>query len=299
MRKLLQISRNWGFIHLLKICLTLIWRHFPWPKGKGKYFTKQFVEKIITLPGFVPMWTKAGWLFLEKQDDILQNTLFMNGVHYEKEITNFIEKNISLSSKATVFDVGSHVGYYTLLLAKKVGDQGKIFAFEPQPKLAKGLKSSLELNRINWVKVENLAVTASCGQVVLFQTPDSGRTSIADLLYEKKQTLEVSTISLDGYIENHDLPIPELVKMDIEGAEWFAIKGMTDLLTSQHPPMLIVEMHPAQIEVLGGTIEGFISCILQTNKYDLYWIHPRQGLMKLSESLPQKTTWHLFAQPRV
>lgn len=250
-----HIIREHRIVSLVEIGSVLLWRVFPWPHGRGRYAFKRLIwkmsERFGTLNQYCPIYTDVGWMLLNRAHDILQQQLYMNGTHYEMMVKKFLCARVKQGE--VVIDVGAHVGYYTLLLARKVGPKGVVVAFEPQPQLARAIVKSVELNGIRRVIVETKAVSDRNGKVFLFQPKDTGRSSLAGRLTDEDRLLEVETVSLDDYCFSKKL-IPSLIKMDIEGAELLALRGMQRLLSNSKNTVntLLIEVHPNRIASFGG-----------------------------------------------
>lgn len=148
---------------------------------------------------------------------------------------------------ACCVDVGAHLGYFTLLLARLAGEMGHVFAFEAHPDNAVQVRKNIEMNGLNArVTVEHFAVSDGMQKTLsLFSGRESsdyewniighsldGQTSQA--------SLKVSATSLDAYFPP-DRRI-DIIKLDIEGAEALAISGMKRILQNSRP-VLMVEFH--------------------------------------------------------
>jgi len=124
----------------------------------------------------------------------------------------------------TVFDIGACTGYYSLIASKIVGKEGKIFAFEPHPINYEWLKKSIKVNNFTNIIPINKAVLDRKGIIKLFYSTNN----IADhsiVITENRDYIEVETITLDEFCEENNI-FPDVVKMDIEGAELLALRGM-------------------------------------------------------------------------
>ena len=139
---------------------------------------------------------------------------------YEREQTELFGKLVAPGS--TVLDIGAHVGYYTLLAARLMRGQGKIVAFEPDPK--------------NAVDVEEAAVGATSGPVRFELGTGSGT---GHLSWEGP--IEVQMIKLDDFVFARGLR-PTHVKIDVEGAEPDVLQGGRECLR-QHRPVLFLSTH--------------------------------------------------------
>lgn len=147
-----------------------------------------------------------------------------------------------------VYDVGANIGFFTLLLSKLVGDKGKVYSFEPLPSNFVRLNENLSLNGlVSEVNVYPVAVVDE-SKVVSFLVSTSGAMGKVvgsggrenGQLYREK--VEVIGISLDDFVYQRNNPTPQVIKMDIEGGEVLAIKGMTMLLKDAKP-LLFLELH--------------------------------------------------------
>lgn len=111
----------------------------------------------------------------------------------------------------TVIDVGAFVGYYTLLAAKRVGDNGKVFAFEPAPSPFKLLLKNIEINGWGNIKPFQLAVSDK-SEKRKFNIKALSGSSFA-ITKNIVDTITVNTISLDSFLQTD----PDMVKIDVEG----------------------------------------------------------------------------------
>ncbi|MEO1367657.1 MAG: FkbM family methyltransferase, partial [Acidobacteriota bacterium] len=270
-----------------------LWRRFPWPGGRGRYFFKRLVLEGARGRGPRPIPTDVGWLWLEWGEDVLQATLYANGRHYEDEVTDYLD-GLELDG-ATVLDVGAHAGFYALLLARRVGPRGRLVAFEPQAKLAAAVRRSLDAAGAPWATVEERAAGAEDGVLTLHLSPDSGRTTAGRLPDGELDSAEVPVVRLDRFIAERFAAPPRLIKIDIEGAEWLAVDGLSGLLGDPDAPALVIEIHPRQIVDLGGSQDLLIER-LREHGYELSRLHHRSGLGPLDGPPPTTTTWHLLAE---
>lgn len=136
-----------------------------------------------------------------------------------------------------VYDVGAHVGFYALLASVLVGQEGKVFAFEPLPRNLKYLKQHLEINRISNVFVVESAVSDKSGAMRF--SPGSHH-AMGQL--SQHGSLHVGGVSLDDYVSYVGLPKPDVIKIDIEGGEYRALKGAESLL-KQYYPVIFLATH--------------------------------------------------------
>jgi FkbM family methyltransferase len=115
-----------------------------------------------------------------------------------------------------------------------VGSKGRVFAFEPMPKNLLYLKEHLRLNSITNVTVIEAAVS-DCSGVVSFD--EGSHSSMGNISLQG--TLQVKTITLDELIHTGEVPNPDYIKLDVEGAEIQVLLGAKSLLKNAHPTILL------------------------------------------------------------
>jgi FkbM family methyltransferase len=148
---------------------------------------------------------------------------------YEYEKQQLISQRIPPGS--VVYDIGAHVGFYTLLFSHLVGSTGQVVAFEPFPANLAYLQRHLALNHITNVQVIAAAVAAALGSA---NFAIGGNSSEGHLVNQATATtLTVNQVSLDILLPT--LPPPAFLKLDIEGAELAALQGARDLLVRPSP----------------------------------------------------------------
>lgn len=158
---------------------------------------------------------------------------------YEVEKRRVFEATIEESS--VVFDIGAHVGFYTLLASTLVGPRGKVVAFEPLPGNLHLLRRHLRMNHIDNVTVVDAAVSDQSA-VALFEKGSNssmGRISSTGAIH-------VRTVALDDLVCSEKLTVPDYIKMDVEGTEMSALSGAKSVLERFHPT-LFVAVHTKEI----------------------------------------------------
>jgi FkbM family methyltransferase len=175
-----------------------------------------------------------------------------------------------LAPGMTVMDIGANIGQFTLVAAARVGATGRVHAFEPTPELAAHILNNVELNGLENVAVNEIAVSEVAGRAILhFSEPgDPGENSIFNLA-PCARALEVSTITVDEYVAGRGIGRVDALKMDIEGAEMPALRGARKLLSDDEPPVLILECHPKTLAFTGQNPDDMLS-LLSSYGYSLY-----------------------------
>jgi FkbM family methyltransferase len=171
---------------------------------------------------------------------------------HEPDVGEWLSKE--LRQGMTVVDVGANVGSYTLLIAEKVGREGRVIALEADPDTAAILSKNMEVNGLTWVEVVQGAAYKTCGEIRLGRALAS--TGYSGLYYEKAvEWIQVPALTLDSLAERLALGRIDLVKIDVEGAEIDVLEGMKGLLSKQRPTLL-VELHPHLVPESSGVPAG-------------------------------------------
>ncbi len=154
--------------------------------------------------------------------------------HLQKAIRQFV------SPGDTVYDIGANIGYVSLSLAKRVGPQGRVIAFEPIPLNIAAFRDNIAINRITNVRLLECAASDRAGQAVirLLENP-----STASLVWHNANPVAteftIRTVSIDDLVEVGDLSPPTFVKIDVEGAEALVLEGMRRTLAAARPVVFV------------------------------------------------------------
>ena len=168
-------------------------------------------------------------------------------VHYVGQMVEHLRR------EHVCFDVGAHIGYYTLLFARHARE---VHAFEPLPANLALLRKNVALNRLGNVHVHELAVGGGTGTVRL--GAGLGPDSMASVLRDDAATcVEVPATDLDSFCAERRV-YPDLVKIDVEGYEAHVLEGMAAVL-ARTAPILFLELHASylgarQIDTLLGSL---------------------------------------------
>lgn len=155
-----------------------------------------------------------------------------------------------------VWDVGANIGLYSLFAARITDSTGRVIAFEPEPKTRKLLDRNIALNGIKGITVLPYALDKETGTKTLFPsaTPNPGSHSFVQRTdYKVKQSgIQVNTFTGESLIREGLVPAPQILKIDVEGAEMNVLRGMDSVLKESPPRMLLVEVHPNVLPLFGG-----------------------------------------------
>jgi FkbM family methyltransferase len=158
-----------------------------------------------------------------------------------------------------VVDIGANIGYYTLLAARAVGQTGRVYAFEPTPRIYELLCQNVQANGFSNVVTIQKAVANRSGTARLYLDRNNAVNRLSPAL-EREGSVEVEVVTLDHYFAHSTAPI-DVLKMDIEGSEPLALGGMADVLKRIPEIAIFTELNPFRISELGGTAEGYVAAL--------------------------------------
>ena len=138
----------------------------------------------------------------------------------------------------SVWDVGAHVGLFTLIASRYTGDTGHVYSFEPFPANVASLRKHIELNRLSNCTVVEAAV---CDKVGTLRFEPTMHNSAGHLSSEG--SIAVRTVALDGYLASEARPRPpKVIKIDAEGAEMSVLRGAQRII-SEYAPSIFLSLH--------------------------------------------------------
>ncbi|QMU28237.1 FkbM family methyltransferase [Adhaeribacter radiodurans] len=192
-------------------------------------------------------------------DTFMHKGYWYHGKNRELDTMDFFRDCITPGS--TVIEVGAHIGYVSQYLSSLTGETGKVLIFEPGINNIPYLQRNIA--KLNNVELIQKAVSDKNGVANFYLENLTGQNNSLINDYQRfnaalansgvkvsKKTVEVETVSLDSYLKQFYLNASiNFIKMDIEGAELFALTGMTETLT-KHKPNLMIEVTVNDYEVL-------------------------------------------------
>jgi FkbM family methyltransferase len=180
---------------------------------------------------------------------------------YEPQEVIYLESIVN--SGNTVLDIGANIGYYSLILARKVGENGRVYAFEPEPENFELLKKNVAINHYQNIIPVNMAISDTNGISRLY----INETNKGDhRLYDsgnKRSFITVEKIKLDDYFKGQPQTNIDVIKMDIQGSELQALKGMTNLLLNSKKLILVLEFWPFGLNCAGSNPEELIDFLTE------------------------------------
>ncbi len=186
--------------------------------------------------------------------------------------TNFWEPSVQLALRdlikpgSIVFDVGANVGGLSILMARLTGPKGIVCSFEASPRIIELTHGNIIASGCNNIQLYHNAIFSESGKDIIIYAGNHLNDSIFNQgEFKEKVSKTVKTLSLDDFV-NHMGLIPDLIKMDIEGAEFDALQGMkTKVLITR--PHLILETSPSDMRCFNYLLSlGYVSLDLSNYK---------------------------------
>jgi FkbM family methyltransferase len=164
----------------------------------------------------------------------------------------------ALSPGMTVLDIGANIGFYSLIACRAVGDAGMVYAFEADPRNVAHLDVNAKANSCMNLTVITSAVAAGPGTMTFRMAERSDFSSLFASMEEDMPfvTRTVETVAVDDVLKTGQHV--DVIKMDIEGGEAAALRGMTATLGASRDLTLFVEFEPSALEAAGESPEDFL-----------------------------------------
>ena len=186
-------------------------------------------------------------MFVPTDDNAIAPHLMMGDI-WEGNTTSVIRG--LLRPGMTFVDVGANVGYFALIGRQAVGAQGRVFAFEPDPRNHWCLRNSADVNGFWDLKAEQKALWREAGSMTLRRSKGScgghtlvhgGRDNEPD-----EEHIDVETLTLDAYLQEAtgDSRKVDVLKIDAEGAEPAILEGMAETLAANPAVAIVLEFSP-------------------------------------------------------
>jgi FkbM family methyltransferase len=239
----------------------VLFRAFGWPplETRKDLFGKYQFKVDISKPIQRSMWLDDG---------------------YEAETQALIRK--TLKPGMVVLDIGSHVGFYTILMAEAVGEGGRVYCFEAHKPNYDLLAENVRINRLDQVETRHVALSDKTGTVVLNLNPvnDGGHslgdfTNNPDLAGWDRGGLKevVPSTTLDGFVAANKVGKIGFIKIDVEGAETLVFAGASGVLSRPDAPSICCEVGDKAQEQFGKT-ERDVREQLYSYEYRSFFIGP-------------------------
>lgn len=178
----------------------------------------------------------TGGVMMVNPFDTVGGEIYRHGC-FEPETVNLVRK--ILKPGMTFLDIGANIGQYSVIASMIVGDDGKVYAFEPTPDTFLLLSENLKLNHCTNAQALQLALSDLKGNASLHlgYSTNSGANSLQKTLNTSDYTIEIETDTLDNMLGT--IKQAELLKVDVEGAELLVLNGGEEFFQTYRPDILL------------------------------------------------------------
>ncbi len=233
---------------------------FPLRDGKA-YLYQRLHARLAPPERFVTACLDPGFKMKLDLHDPEQLKVYFYGHYHERYEARLVQR--LLDPGEVFWDVGANVGYFSLVAAVALANRGQVVALEPGQNAATRLRENIALNPYSNIKVYQLAASDTAGEARLYLAPDLADSSASLFMPGQSQGgyETCRTVPLDRLLREEALPGPQLLKMDVEGAELAALKGAAALLDN-FSPLLLIEMEEKNLRAAGASkaaIQQFLS----------------------------------------
>lgn len=244
-----------------------------WPAEGGKSAIRRLTPVMCKIGVLRPVRMKVdpGVSFLLDPRDLVSVTILSTGT-WQPEIWDAIAP--VLSEGSVLLDVGAHIGYFSLKGSVKVGQTGRVVAFEPNPQTVALLRDNVAVNHAQNVIVEQIACTNREQMLTLYAAP-SANTGASSLARENAdispgdaapKPYSVRGRPIDDVVRELKLARVDAMKIDVEGAEVSVLRGAADTLKRFHPKV-VIEVVPSQLASFNTTPED-VAAVLKDAGYN-------------------------------
>lgn len=273
---------------------------------------------LINLNNLKYLGSKFDFILLSKNNSLFKLTSdeadffsyeFKNSKHkFDYSNSSYDERNLFIikhfvKDEDCVFDIGSHIGFYSINLSKLVGSDGKVICLEPSDRINQKLKTNFIINGYNNFKIYNCCAGEKNGSCDFFEIDynkfPQGSVNSSSIMNEKisskyflnkfnKIKKEIRTLDsiykdLEHEISSSEssLPAVKFIKIDTEGNEVNVLKGASDII-SKFKPIIIFEFHTKRVKYLNQNLDYLKKEIL--NYYNVYqiFVDVKRGALALN-----------------
>jgi len=161
----------------------------------------------------------------------------------------------------TIIDAGAFIGAFAIYVSKKIGNNGKVIAFEPDIKNYELLMKNITINNLDNVFCYNYCLWNTESELKFYASGRNTSSVVAVQQKEEKDTqiIRVKAVALDNFLTKLNISNVDFIKMDIEGAEIEALNGAIKLLKRNNPNLAIASYHKRDGVETHNTITPILS----------------------------------------
>ena len=233
-------------------------RRFPLHSGKWRiiHWVRQSLK--LSAAGEFVVQRQGLWWSLNVSD-YTQSLLFWYGARDRWEIHHLVRL---ARPRSVFFDIGANFGYYSVLLASRVGAECTVHAFEPNPPTFERLQRNAGLNSLSNVKTYCLGFSDVSGSAAVIEPAgNSGATHLVE-------GAGVELTTLDRFCQVRQIRRLDFIKIDVEGFEEKVLAGAAETL-ARFKPIIVIELNPGTLKRAGSSVQR-VAALLGEHGYTLF-----------------------------
>lgn len=251
--------------------------------------------RSFTEPQLITVKEYGFSMWLNPQNGAVDHYLFMHK-NWEMDIGSVIVRELKPGD--TFVDVGANIGYFSLLSAQRVGQEGRVIAFEPLSRIAKQCGENVAVNNFRNVSVRQVAIGDTQSRQTMSLVPGNigGSSLVKESGSGMTEAVTVSTLD----VELADVEQIAMIKIDVEGYEREVLLGAKTILMTRKPK-LVLEFSPNVYQRHGSTIAKSILEFLFSLGYSIHDINNNVGVRDIQDYLDMigREQTNLFATPKI
>jgi len=210
-------------------------KYFPIDRGK------QFIAKMLTrMFSSFEVKTKFGYsinVFVSSSQDLH----LANITDYKKDSIGVLIDQLNQGD--VFFDIGANIGFYSFLASQKVTEMGRVYSIEPSFREYTRLINGIVKNRCSNIVPFNLALSQENREhVFVISSFHTGLNKLQNSINQTEAKILCSTFKLDTLVNSLGIQYINLLKLDVEGAEYMVLQGMQETLHAKKIGKLVVEI---------------------------------------------------------
>ncbi|HTD05890.1 FkbM family methyltransferase [Undibacterium sp.] len=260
--------------------LRLYLTHFPIDYGKWRVWKYAEKKGLTKKERVLQSTTRQGVNMSINTKEHLQRFIYFWGLweHNELRVLRTL-----LKPGDTFLDLGANIGFFSLVASRIVGERGHVHAFEAIPDTLKELEANILLNSIKNITVHPQAA-ADREMRVRFAKPADSRSEMNSMRFEVhgENYWEIPCVRVDESIDATQAI--KLIKIDIEGAEMMALRGMEKILQQPAKPIILCEVIDEFLKEMNSNAEELFF-FLEAHGYQYVYLMENKGLMRLTRTV--------------
>lgn len=232
--------------------------------GLGRFDSHHVIQMVTTtvMSGRAPIRIRRNGLTLQLRASDTGVTPWVVLGHYEPWEEHALRDAVQKGD--VVYDIGANIGYFTVMLASMVGPEGRVYAFEPDPRNIELLEANVKANNLLNVRILPFALSDKVGQTRLFRSgANFGNNSVVEMnVQDCVDEIAVTTTRIDDLVKNYQARPPNVIKMDVEGHEVKILLGGEEVIRESRPS-IVMELNPEFLHRGGSDTTEFLKSLVE------------------------------------